>query len=150
MSAKRRKGTAGDREQGQATLEFALVITFLLLTMFGIIDFSRLFFAYATMSHGVREGARYGIVYRERGDVEAMKLDIAQRAQRSIMVIGGDTTVYVELPGDDIDEGEEDDDVGCTDSHVCRLVVVATSDLDVWTPIIPNIQIVAQSTMHFE
>ena len=53
----------GQGEDGQGIVEFALVAGFLLLILFGIVDFSRLFFAYATMSHGVREGARYGIIH---------------------------------------------------------------------------------------
>ena len=47
-----------DRERGQGLLEFAFVVAFLFLLIFAIIDFSRVFFGYATMSNGVREGAR--------------------------------------------------------------------------------------------
>ena len=57
------RNSGPDSERGQGLLEFALVVVFLLLTMFGIIDFARVFFGYATMSNGVREGARYAIVH---------------------------------------------------------------------------------------
>ena len=143
--AKRWNETVRRRHKGQATLEFALVIAFLLLIMFGIIDFSRVFFAYATMSHGVREAARYGIVQRNRDDVEAMKQAIARRAEGSIFLVGGEATIEVQLPGDDYGDNPE-----CTEAHVCRLVVIASGDLNVWTPIVPDLQIEAQSTMHFE
>ncbi|MGC9334639.1 MAG: TadE/TadG family type IV pilus assembly protein, partial [Anaerolineae bacterium] len=39
-------------EEGQTIVEFALVISLLFLIVFGIFEFSRLFFAYGTMSHG--------------------------------------------------------------------------------------------------
>ena len=127
----------GDRDQGQALVEFALVVTLLFMLLFGIIDFSRLFFAYATMSNGVREGARYGIVHP--GD----DTGIEQRAQAMMVVIGGNATIQINYP----DAGSGPDPF-CT--HHCRIEVVATSDFPVWTPLIPNVQIEARSTMHFE
>jgi hypothetical protein len=127
----------GDRDQGQALVEFALVVTLLFMLLFGIIDFSRLFFAYATMSNGVREGARYGIVHP--GD----DTGIEQQAQAMMVVIGGDATIQINYP----DAGSGPDPF-CT--HVCRIEVVATSNFPVWTPFIPNVQIEARSTMHFE
>lgn len=47
-------------DNGQAMVEFALVLPILLLVMFGIIEFGRLFFSYAMVSASSREGARYG------------------------------------------------------------------------------------------
>ena len=123
--------------QGQALVEFALVAILLFLLLFGIIDFSRLFFAYATMSNGVREGARYGIVHH--GD----DAGIEQQARAMMLVIGGDATITINYP----DAGSRPDPF-CR--HVCRIEVVATSDFPVWTPFIPNVQIEARSTMHFE
>jgi hypothetical protein len=123
--------------EGQATVEFALVVSLLLLVLFGIIDFSRLFFAYATMSNGVREGARYGIVHPE--DTEG----IIQQSEAMMVLIGGQAEVTVEFP--DTGNGGNPH---C--AHYCRVVVRATSDFDVWTPIIPSITMVAQATMHIE
>jgi hypothetical protein len=125
------------QERGQATVEFALVVTFLLLLLFGIVDFSRLFFAYATMSNGVREGARYGIVHPE--DTAGIK----NQADAMMVLIGGQADVTVQFPDTDAAGNPH-----C--SHYCRIVVRATSDFDVWTPIIPSLQIVAQATMHIE
>jgi hypothetical protein len=126
-------------ERGQATLEFALVISFLLLMVFGIIDFSRVFFAYATMSNGVREGARYAIIHPD--DLTG----IEERARAMMVLIGSDATITIEFPGQD-----DDTDYGCKKSHICRVVVKATTDLDVWTPVIPSLQIVAQAAMHID
>ena len=89
----RRDGRTGPaREQGQGLLEFALVIAFLLLVMFGIIDFSRLFFGYATMSNGVREGARYAIVHPQDD------AGIIAAAEAMMVVIGAPVTVSVSFP----------------------------------------------------
>ncbi|MEJ2211558.1 MAG: pilus assembly protein [Anaerolineae bacterium] len=129
-------GSSG-REEGQATVEFALVVALLLLVLFGIVDFSRLFFAYATMSNGVREGARYGII---NPDDEA---GIIQQAEAMMVLIGGQADVAVQFPDSDGSGNPH-----C--SHLCRVVVRATSDFDAWTPIVPNIEIVAQATMHIE
>lgn len=132
-----------DREKGQATLEFALVIGFLLLTMFGIIDFSRVFFAYATMSNGVREGARYGIVHPGQ---DAAILD---HARAMMIVIGAEPTVTVEWPDVAPDPNNPNQTYNYC-PHKCRVVVRAVSNFDVWTPVIPTFQIVTQATMHIE
>ena len=126
-----------EREQGQALLEFGLVIGFLLLVMFGIIDFSRVFFGYATMSNGVREGARYAIVHPEDD------AGIENAARAMMVVIGAPVDVQINF----LDKNADKTD--CR-THLCTVQVVATSDFPVWTPIIPNIQMVARATMHIE
>ena len=120
-------------QRGQALLEFALVIGFLLLVMFGIVDFARVFFGYATMSNGVREGARYAVVHPNDD------AGIRAAARAMMVVIGAPVSVDPSFPDED----------GCRTSR-CRVVVTATSDFPVWTPIIPNIHMEARATMHIE
>jgi hypothetical protein len=140
------------REEGQATLEFALVILLLMLLVFGIVDFSRLLFAYATMANGVREGARYGIVHPSSNptnpDDPVIQATI-QHARAMMVLIGGDATITVEYPGAD-DPGRTEYPAGCTDPYYCRIQVRAESEFNVWTPILPRMRITAQATMHFE
>ena len=113
-------------------------MAFLFLLIFAIIDFSRVFFGYATMSNGVREGARYAIVHPD--DQPGIK-----SATRAMMVlIGGEAEIDVSFPG--MDDGS---DVGCRD-RLCRVVVTATSDFPVWTPVVPSFQMEARATMHIE
>lgn len=50
------------KESGQALVEFALVLPLLLLLVFGIIEFGRIFQASLVVSHAAREGARQGVV----------------------------------------------------------------------------------------
>ncbi|NIV35794.1 MAG: hypothetical protein GWN58_42015 [Anaerolineae bacterium] len=138
-----------DSERGQGLLEFALVVAFLLITMFGIIDFARVFFGYATMSNGVREGARYAVVHPESvAAIEAAALDM-------MLVIGSPVDVDVTFPETDPDGIPYVDLVGepCSPTNRgsrCPVVVSATSEFDVWTPIIPSFTMEAQATMHLE
>lgn len=124
-------GASAEQEGGQALLEFALVAVFLLIVLFGIMDFARVFFAYATMSQGAREGARYGIVHPGQDGA------IEQHAREMLVLIGGTADVQVVYPD------------GCMD-RLCPVQVQITSDLPVWTPLIPAIAVEAQATMHIE
>lgn len=45
-------------ERGQSLVEFALILPLLILMLFGIIDFGRIFHAYLTIDHAGREAAR--------------------------------------------------------------------------------------------
>ena len=51
-------------EKGAAAVEFAIVLPLLLLLIFGIIEFSAVFYNQAVITNASREGARAGIVYR--------------------------------------------------------------------------------------
>ena len=50
-------------ETGASAVEFALVLPWLVLLLFGIIEFSILFYNKAMITNASREGARAGIVY---------------------------------------------------------------------------------------
>jgi hypothetical protein len=137
-SSKRVRKQTKDKE-GQALVEFAFVVLFLLLVIFGIIDFARLFFAYATMSNGAREGARYGITHpSDDAHIEA-------RARQMMVLIGAEANVQIQRPGED-----DGSNPGCTTPHLCRIEVIITSNFDMWTPVIPSLPLEARATMHFE
>ncbi|MGD8491945.1 MAG: pilus assembly protein, partial [Anaerolineae bacterium] len=104
--------------------------------IFGIIEFSRLFFAYATMSHGVREAARYGVVHH--GEIP----DIKKVAQDKIFLIGGTASISVTYPISISGSS--------TCPHLCPVQVRAASTYNAWTPLVPDFEIVAQATMHHE
>jgi hypothetical protein len=129
-------------EKAQAMVEFALVSGILFLLLFAIVDFSRLIFNYATLSNGVREGARYAVVH----PAAAYEADIIARAEQMIVLIGSTATVTVSSPG--WDDGEDPDEPYC--SHLCPVIVTATSNFDAWTPVIPAFQLEAKATMHYE
>lgn len=50
------------RSRGQALVEFALVVPWFFLMLFGIIEAGRFIFYYETLNNATREGARYAIV----------------------------------------------------------------------------------------
>ena len=136
-------------EQGQGLLEFALVALFLLLVMFAIIDFARVFFGYATMANGVREGARYAVVHPD--DTAA----IEDAAEAMMLVIGASVNVEVTFPDTDRHGNPYYDQAGdlCGDTNRgsrCPVVVTATSDFPVWTPVVPSFSMAASATMHIE
>ena len=59
-AARRLTGRGG--EGGQGLVEFALVLPLLLVILFAIVDFGRLYQGQVTLTHAVREGARLGAV----------------------------------------------------------------------------------------
>jgi len=133
-------------EKGQTAVEFALVMSFLFLIVFGIVEFSRLFFAYATMSHGVREGARVGITH-SNWEFAQLESEIQNVVQSRMVLIGGTATVTVTTPDEDpLQPGS--DEYQCP--HYCSVVVRAESRYNPWIPLLPGFDMVAQSKMHFE
>jgi Flp pilus assembly pilin Flp len=58
-------------ERGAAAVEFALILPILILLLFGIVEFSRGFNAYLSVTHAAREGARLASIGKfERSIVE--------------------------------------------------------------------------------
>jgi hypothetical protein len=51
-----------DHLKGQALVEFALILPFIMLLIIGMIDISRLLITYSAVSSGARAGARFGSV----------------------------------------------------------------------------------------
>ena len=49
--------------RAQELIEFALIFPVLMLFVFGIVDFGRVFQALIAISNAAREGARYGVIY---------------------------------------------------------------------------------------
>jgi hypothetical protein len=148
MNDQVRKSRPGD-EQGQGLVEFALVALFVLLTLFAIIDFARVFFGYATMANGVREGARYAVVHPNDDG------GIVGAARAMMLVLGEDVDVQVSFPERDQNNVPYVDAFGneCKSEDRgsrCPVVVSASSDFSVWTPIVPSFTMAAKATMHIE
>lgn len=59
----RRAGRRSSAERGQSIVEFALVLTPLMLILMGIIQFGFIFNSYVTIANATREAAREGSVY---------------------------------------------------------------------------------------
>lgn len=75
-------------ERGAVALEFALVLPFMMLVVFGIIDMSRIYYTINEMSSAVREGARYAAVLQ---DPPASEADVKRVVRSMALSFGGDT-----------------------------------------------------------
>lgn len=69
------------REDGQAMVEFALVIPILLLLVCGIIDFGWMFYNQLALRNGCREGARYACVNSTAATIET---DVTNKVAENI------------------------------------------------------------------
>ncbi|MEE1137978.1 MAG: TadE/TadG family type IV pilus assembly protein [Acutalibacteraceae bacterium] len=58
----------GKGEDGQAMVEFALILPIFLLILCGIIDFGWLFYNQLSLNNACREGARYAVVNTAEGN----------------------------------------------------------------------------------
>jgi Flp pilus assembly protein TadG len=106
------------RQEGQALVEFALVLPFLLMIVLGIIQFGVLFHNYLTLTDAVRAGARQAAVSRTdpdpEGRAEARVRQSADKLKQSSLAVtvrpfdpvsgtetwkqGGDVTVSARYP----------------------------------------------------
>ena len=58
-------------ERGQTMVETAMVLPILLVLVFGMIDFGRVFNAWITVTNSAREGARVGATRQDETAIEA-------------------------------------------------------------------------------
>ena len=98
--------------QGAAAIEFAIVLPVLVALLFGIIEFSLLFYDKAVITNASREGARFGTLFVETGNPPVVCDDIkgvidAYVADR-LITFGGATAVTTDCgvlpttPGGDL------------------------------------------------
>lgn len=67
MLKRRAARKKGKGEDGQAMVEFALILPIFLLILCGIIDFGWLFYNQLSLNNACREGARYAVVNTAEG-----------------------------------------------------------------------------------
>ena len=71
------------KEDGQAMVEFALILPIFLLILCGIIDFGWLFYNQISLNNACREGARYAVVNTADGaDTQAITAHIENNSKR--------------------------------------------------------------------
>ena len=73
------------REAGQNLVEFSLVMMFLLIIAFGVLDLGRAFFSVITISNAAREGARYLTMHPD--DIDGAKTAAAGETLGSMVSI---------------------------------------------------------------
>jgi Flp pilus assembly protein TadG len=58
--------------EGVATVEFAIILSVLLLLILGVLEFGLVWYAKYAITNATREGARYGVIYHTRADGSRM------------------------------------------------------------------------------
>ncbi|HEU5042285.1 MAG TPA: TadE/TadG family type IV pilus assembly protein [Gemmatimonadales bacterium] len=97
-----RRGTW--RRRGQAAVEFALVLPFLLVMLVGIIEFGRAWNEHQVITDAAREAARKGAIY----DESVTKADIEKVANDALAAAGiNPSTATITLDNWDGDAGEK-------------------------------------------
>jgi Flp pilus assembly protein TadG len=122
-------------ERGQSLVELALVLPILIILLFGILEFGRVFHSYLVITNAAREGARHGIICRDVTGIKQKVLD----SSPGINLEPGDITVN---PSTGLTTG-----VPLTVSVEYNLAILTP----VLSEIIPNpVPISATSTMRVE
>jgi len=105
------------REIGQNLVEFSLVMMFLLMVVFGVLDLGRAFFSVITISNAAREGARYLTNHPDDNllSFAGTKTAVAEEAQGSMFNIQASD---VQVICDDYDDEE-----GCDRGTAVRVTV---------------------------
>lgn len=86
------------QEEGQDIIEYALILPFLLLLTFSIVESGLLIFRYNTVANAAREGARAGILPSATAgtvDTAAKALTTGLTPAPDIAIVFTDTTVKV-------------------------------------------------------
>jgi Flp pilus assembly protein TadG len=87
------------REDGQAMVEFALILPIFLLILCGIVDFGWLFYNQLTLNNACREGARYAVVNTaDNADTQAIINHIENVSSNVFANDGVDITVTYSAP----------------------------------------------------
>lgn len=89
------------REDGQAMVEFALILPIFFLILCGIIDFGWLFYNQLSLNNACREGARYAVVNTaENADTQAIINHIENATTTVFANDGVDIDVSYSAPND--------------------------------------------------
>lgn len=121
--------------RGQSLVELALVLPVLIIILFGILEFGRIFHSYLVITHAAREGARLGVISKDVDQIKQKVLDVS-------------TGITLEL--DDINVNPSE-----SISPGVPLTVSVEHDVDLFTPVLANIlpnpvHLTASSTMRAE
>ena len=87
------------KEEGQAVVEFALILPILILLIFGMIDFGWLFYNKIEVNNASREGARYAAVHWKESNYESDTVSLvttyASGSTVTVLNTGTEVTVSV-------------------------------------------------------
>lgn len=84
-----RKTSFANRHQGVAMVEFAIILPFIILMVYSILEVSRLQLTSNTLAKSVRDGARYLASNAEIGDTGLVNITSAVEATTKNLVVYG-------------------------------------------------------------
>lgn len=97
------------KEKGQSLVEFAMILPILLLLLFGIMEFGRVFSTGLIMNHVAREGVRRGVTGASDSEIvqiienssptlDPARLAININPEQALRIRGQELTVQVSYP----------------------------------------------------
>ena len=87
-----RRAPRSDKRQGAVYVEFALGFLLFITLVFGVFEGARMIWAYASITHAAREGARYAMVHGHQSPVADSAIETYAEA-RAPGLAPGDVTV---------------------------------------------------------
>ena len=85
-------------ERGTTIVEFALIVMLFFLLTLGLVDVGRAVWAYHSLTHAAREGARYAIVHGDRSNDPATDTIISDLVKNRIPNLSGVTVTTTWIP----------------------------------------------------
>jgi Flp pilus assembly protein TadG len=85
-----RRRISKERQRGAAMVEMAIILPLLLLLVFGIIEFSVMFYDKAMLTNASREGARLGVLFNHPDDIPNADIEARVREYAEAHVISFD------------------------------------------------------------
>lgn len=103
------KGSLVRKEKGQALIEFTIILPILLLLLFGIMEFGRIYSTGLIMNHVAREGVRTGctgasdseiiqVIRNSSPTLDSNQLLVTITPEQSLRTRGRELTVQVSYP----------------------------------------------------
>jgi Flp pilus assembly protein TadG len=94
-------------QRGAAAVEFAIILPLLVVFVFGIIEFSIMFYDKAVITNASREGARAGIVFDDpRPDAAAIQAIVNNYCNNRLITFGT-PNLQIPPPTPCVDSGDE-------------------------------------------
>lgn len=89
-------------QQGQALVEFAIILPILLLLVMGIIQFGMMLGSYLTLQNAAREGARAGIIGSTNAEIQRVINSTSPNLELDKLTVGITPSEAIRKSGDSL------------------------------------------------
>jgi Flp pilus assembly protein TadG len=94
-------------QRGASAVEFAIILPLLVLFLFGIIEFSIMFYDKAVITNASREGARAGIIFADPRPDAAEIQSVINNYSNNRLITFGSPNLQIPPPTPCVDPGDE-------------------------------------------